>query len=186
MTASTLQPTLWRTCRTLANHNRLRLMGALVRKQPQTVTALAEQVGLSLPQASMALRALESRGLLSVRRIRRQVEYRLPDSGANAGSPQLLDSLFKTLKNEDQPITLIYRLTTAFTHPARIMICRRLAKTAATQGQLAAMLQLSWPATTRHINKLAARGYLVANGDCYELIQPSEPVGRALLKLALR
>ena len=75
MNAYPLTPSLWRTCRVIANHTRLRLFAALDRQQPQCVSELAGQLDLTLPVASQALRSMEARGLLTVRRIRRRVEY---------------------------------------------------------------------------------------------------------------
>ncbi len=70
---SSLRPTLWRTCRVLANRTRLKIYALLLRQPGQTVSAIAEQLKLPLPAASHYLRALEARGLLAVRRKGRNV-----------------------------------------------------------------------------------------------------------------
>ena len=57
------QPTLWRTCRVLANRKRLQTLALLIRQPNQTVSAVAERMSLSMPAASQYLRALEARGL---------------------------------------------------------------------------------------------------------------------------
>ena len=63
-----LQPTLWRTCRVLANRTRLRMFHLLLHQPGQTVSAIAERLGLTVPVASQNLRALEARGLLALSR----------------------------------------------------------------------------------------------------------------------
>src|SRR2546421_4014919 len=70
------QPTLWRTCRVLANRKRLQMLALLIRQPNQTVSTVAHQMRLSLPAASQYLRALEGRGLLTCRRVGLQVGYR--------------------------------------------------------------------------------------------------------------
>ena len=76
------QPTLWRTCRVLANRKRLQTLALLIRQPNQTVSAVADRISLSTPAASQYLRALEARGLLTCRRIGRRVEYR-PAAGTS-------------------------------------------------------------------------------------------------------
>ena len=74
------QPTLWRTCRVLANRKRLQILALLIRQPNQTVSTVAGRMSLSMPTASQYLRALEARGLLTCRRVGRRVEYR-PSAG---------------------------------------------------------------------------------------------------------
>ena len=69
-----IQPTLWRTCRVVANRKRLQTLALLIRKPNQTVSAVAERMRLSVPAASQYLRALEARGLLTCRRV---VDWRI-------------------------------------------------------------------------------------------------------------
>jgi DNA-binding transcriptional ArsR family regulator len=183
---SNSQPTLWRTCRALANPSRLRLFAALVRKQPQTVSGLAEQVGLSLPLASMFLRTMESRGLLSVRRLRRNVEYQISAAGDEPALAELIKALKSAIKHEEKPIALIFHLATGFTHPARVEVYRQLAVASAFEEDLAHAMQLSLPAIRRHVQKLLRRGYLKAKEQRYEVVQHPHEVGRVLAKLALR
>ena len=99
-----LHPTLWRTCRVLANSTRLHLFARLLRRQPESVSRLAEQCNVTLPVASQSLRALEARGLLKVKRIRLRVEYRIPtrsEAGAQAG---LIAALRTALRSDPLPV----------------------------------------------------------------------------------
>ena len=62
-----LKPTLWRTARALANADRLNLMRLVANaKGAKGVSELALEANLPIPIASIYLRALNSRGLISV------------------------------------------------------------------------------------------------------------------------
>ena len=62
-----LKPTLWRTARVLANADRLNLMRLVANaKGAKDVSELAMDAGLPVPTASIYLRALNARGLISV------------------------------------------------------------------------------------------------------------------------
>jgi len=125
-TGSFSQPTLWRTCRALANRTRLQICGLLFRQPGQTVSALAETLGLSLSLASQYLRALESRGLLEARREGRSVTYRpAPVATPAAG---LVAALRLVFGKHDNPVETIFKTVTAFTHPRRIEIFGALTK----------------------------------------------------------
>jgi DNA-binding transcriptional ArsR family regulator len=121
------QPTLWRTCRVLANRKRLQTLALLIRQPNQTVFAVAERMNLSVPTASQYLRALEARGLLTCRRVGRRVEYR-PSSGTGEGAAQeIVKALRLVLRRRAQPIKPIFKLATGFTHPRRVVVFRALA-----------------------------------------------------------
>ena len=59
-----LRPTLWRTCRVLANPTRLKMFSLLLQQPGQTVSAVAEHLSQPLSLTSEYLRALEARGFL--------------------------------------------------------------------------------------------------------------------------
>jgi DNA-binding transcriptional ArsR family regulator len=62
-----LKPTLWRTARALANADRLNLMRLVANaKGAKGVSELALEANLPIPIASIYLRALNARGLISV------------------------------------------------------------------------------------------------------------------------
>ncbi len=187
MNPSPSPPTLWRTCRVLANDTRLRLFAQLVRKQPQTVTQLAAQLALTLPVASQSLRALESRGLLIVKRIRQRVEYRLPNKNEAAAMTDLITALQNTLRCDPIPTEQVAKLSTAFTHPARIEVYRALLSGPKTQLQIQVMLKCSALAIFRHLRKLASRGFIFFDSDSgkYEVLKHPHTIGRALAALTL-
>jgi hypothetical protein len=59
-TATQLHPTLWRTCRAIANRSRLAMFGLLVEQPGQTVSAVGRQ--LSLPLSLMPGMRFRNRG----------------------------------------------------------------------------------------------------------------------------
>ena len=186
MNAEPLQPTLWRTCRILANETRLRILAQLIRKQPQSVTQLADLLTLSLPVASQSLRALESRGLLKVKRIRRRVEYRLPTSAEAGALVNLIDALQASLRREPLPTVQIIKLATAFTHPSRIQIYRSLKSGQKTQIQIQSALRISSPALSRHLRKLITRGFVALDDvGIYSTLKHPHTIGRVLAEMAL-
>jgi predicted ArsR family transcriptional regulator len=177
-----MQPTLWRTCRVLANHTRLRLVAQLVRKQPQSVSELANECSLTLPVASQSLRALEARGLLRVNRIRRRVEYRLPIRSEAGSLAELIAALQVALRSEPVPIAMILKLATAFTHPTRIQIHRALQSGPKTELQIQASVHLSPLALWRHLRKLTVRGFVRFDAEqrIYATCNHPDRIGRAL------
>ena len=185
MKVETLHPTLWRTCRVLANDTRLRIFARLVRNQPQSVSQLAGAGALTLPVASQSLRALESRGLLLVRRVRRRVEYRIPSVAEAGNLADLIAALKTVLRHEPPAITEIIKLVTAFTHPSRIQIYRALASGQKMQIPIQTANPISARAQARHLGKLLARGYVELDeaGHC-TVIQHPYALARALAALA--
>lgn len=83
-----LAPTLWRTCRVLANPNRLSCLKAVLKVPGRTVENVADAVGLAESKASLALRALQSRGILSSHRISRWTHY-YPEPDASVATASL-------------------------------------------------------------------------------------------------
>src|SRR5437762_1309603 len=95
-----LRPTLWRTCRVLANRTRLQIFALLVRRRSQTVSAIADRIEVPLSVASQNLRALEARGLLEVRRSGRRVYYRLNLATAGGQVQPIVEALFHTFQRD--------------------------------------------------------------------------------------
>ena len=187
VTTNSLHPTLWRTCRVLANSTRLRLLAQLARNQPQSVSELAEHCALTLPVASQSLRALEARGLLKARRIRRRVEYRLPTRTEADALGELMAALQIALLREAFPDVLVQKLATAFTHPSRILIHRVLAAGPKTFTEIQLAIRLSAPALSRHLGKLLNRGFVTHDDSSgkFSIRKHHEPAARALAVLTL-
>lgn len=176
-------PTLWRTCRVLANPMRLRIFALLAKESPQTVSSVALRLQLSIPQSSQYLRALEARGLLSVRRISRRVEYRSKRKRETNGPlSQALNQVFHRRPNASDDV---FQLCTAFTHPRRIEIFRTLKTSPRTIEQLRTATSISTQALYRHLRKLVARGYVICHEGIFSATLPANTVGRVLGQLAV-
>jgi DNA-binding transcriptional ArsR family regulator len=175
-------PTLWRTCRVLANRNRLKILALLASESPQTVSSVGLRLGLSLPVASQYLRALEARTLLIARRSGRRVEYRLKP--AKDGGHELGEPLRRALGVGNDPAESVFRFCTAFTHPRRIDIFRTLKAEPRTLAQLQVATRIPLVALWRHLGKLEARGLVTFREGLYAATNPEDPVGRALARLA--
>jgi DNA-binding transcriptional ArsR family regulator len=181
-----LQPTLWRTCRVLANRTRLQMFGVLVNQPGQTVSDIATRLSLSLPVASEYLRAMEARGLLTVRRSGRWVKYRsAPDSNPDAVSEaNLVAALKKVFRNHPEPVEFIFKMATAFTHPRRIDIFRALRGAPCPFSRLQTSTGISSWALVRHLGKLEARGFVTRQKDVYAVVERADGFGRELSRLA--
>ena len=182
---SAARPTLWRTCRVLANRLRLRMFRHLIEQPDQPVSEVAKHMGVSRPVASQYLRALNARGLLAARREGRWVLYRPhPDSSIREARP-LLAALQRTFPAQGDPVDTIFRLVTAFTHPRRQDIYRSLHDRELTFGELRTQTGISVDALRRHLAKLQDRGFVRSRADVYEAIVPEGELARTLSRLAV-
>lgn len=181
-----LQPTLWRTCRVLASRRRLQILGHLFREGPCSVKQLAQDLEWADTTTTINLRALNARGLLQARRIGTFVQY---DIGADPTIPEakmLLDVLKPVLCTRQDAADFLIRHFTAFTHPRRILIVATIGKREMGVRQLRERTAISRQALDRHLDKLIARGYLVARGSSFRCARPRHPLPRKLLSLAQR
>ncbi len=177
-----LHPTLFRTCRVLANRKRLEILALLIQQPNQTVSVVATHLRLSLPAASQYLRALEARGLLTCRRVGSQVQYRAGIRQGAAG--ELVQAVRLAVRHRGQPGETLFKLATAFTHPRRVEIFRALRNGADSFVKLQAATHISARALSRHLSKLEARGFLKVDKDRYSLAHHKHPFGRALARSA--
>jgi DNA-binding transcriptional ArsR family regulator len=148
------QPTLWRTCRVLANRKRLQTLALLIRQPSQTVSAVAKRMRLSMPAASQYLRALEARGLLTCRRVGRRVEYRLSAATTENSAGDILIALRSVFRRKAQPVEALFKLATALTHPRRIEVFRAVKNGADSFSKLQTATHISARSLSRHLAKL--------------------------------
>jgi DNA-binding transcriptional ArsR family regulator len=182
-----LQPTLWRTARALANRTRLRILRHLMEvKTPQTVSQVAADLQLKLPRASLYLRQLNARGMLSAERHGRWVYYRPEPDPTLPDAEKILKSLRKSWFHEHKSTVAIFRDLTAFTHPRRCVIIALLNGREYTLSGLMRKARMSRYAVVRHLDKLAERGYVVRKGDGYRSALPEGALARALREAACR
>jgi len=156
-------PTLWRTCRVLANKQRLLCLKTVINTPQRSVGEVAEICSLPPHKVSMHLRALQSRGLLHASRQSRWVRYAPdPDPLVPCARPILyaMQIAFATL-NENE----VLRTLTAFTHPRRLAILYQLqTRPSISEDLLSVVTQISSPALWRHLKKLESRN-LVAHSE---------------------
>jgi DNA-binding transcriptional ArsR family regulator len=183
--ANTLRPTLWRTCRVLANRIRLRMFARLLLHPNQTVTTVASQLNLPLPLTSSYLRAMEARGLLAARRLGRRVYYRVPVRATVAGGQPIVTELRRTFHGRPAGAAeTVYRLATAFTHPRRIEVYRALDQGPQTVRQLQTLTGISRQALMRHLAKLERRGFVVHHSGGFSPAIPRSCLGAVLAATA--
>ena len=183
-TSHPLQPTLWRTCRALANRTRLRMFGLLMKEPGLTVSAVSQRLDLALPVASQYLRALEARGLVTARRSGRWVHYQLPRADAERPVGELVASIRLVFQRDARPEEKLFKLATAFTHPRRIEVFRALQHHTWNFGQLKAATRLSAWSLRRHLGKLERRGFVRQQRNFFTATYAEGAVGRALARLA--
>ena len=183
--AKILQPTVWRTCRVLANVTRLKMFAALVRAPDGTVSSIATKFRLSLPQASVYLRALEARGFLVSERQGPWVTYRV--SGADGPVAPLVTALAGSAKRNADFVDRTFKLATAFTHPRRIDVFQCLGSHPQAAAELRVATEIPGPALFRQLQKLKKRGFVVyrrGRPGTYVARTEDSAVGRALAELA--
>jgi DNA-binding transcriptional ArsR family regulator len=179
-----LSPTLWRTCRVLSNESRLRMLWRLFESGEMSMGQLARSCGLGESSASMHLRALNARGLISAERRKLYVFYASVANSKVRHATDLLDAL-KACHDKSDPIPWIINQTTAFTHLRRIEIVKALSHGNLGTVDLSLKTRISPLALYRHVRKLIARGYVENNQDELCLTVQSHPLGQALLSAAL-
>ncbi|MGH7950727.1 MAG: helix-turn-helix domain-containing protein [Limisphaerales bacterium] len=185
-TDSSYQPTLWRTCRVLANNVRLKILDLLIREPGQTVSTVAAHLDLSLPLTSQYLRALEARGLLTVRRAGKWVNYRPRRADAMNSGAQIIAAMRFVFQHEKKPLEVAFRLPTAFTHPRRVEIFRAIQIRPRTLIEIQTATSISIPALRRHLKKLESRDFIECHSGLYVTTRRTDIFGRKLAQLATK
>ena len=188
-----LRPTLWRTCRVLANEDRLRLFKAVIEHEGRySVRQYARMFNLQDDVASVYLRQMNARGLLGVRRAEIKVFYNLDQ---NRSLPQamelqrmLVEYLGGTLEEgwEDR----LVRIFKGFTHPNRLAMISQLAKGGATLDELKTSAGCVVKSLAHHLRFLYGAGLIESQTryhapTLYRLLPQTHPVARLLLKQLL-
>jgi predicted transcriptional regulator len=188
MNLARLHPTLWRTCRVLANHLRLKLFALIIEQPGLTVSDAAREAKMRRPLASQYLRALESRGFLEARRRGRRVSYWPRRIQGREANRQLAVALSVQFRRERRSPELVFKLATAFAHPGRIEVFRRLNKNAMTLGELKTATGIPGRTLLRHLDKLQRRGFVrhaSRRRRVYSTRHPGDGFGRALADAAV-
>jgi len=177
-------PTVWRTCRILANPIRLRCLKSVLEESSSTVGEIAERTQVSVCRASECLRALQARGLIRAKRESRWVRYAAVPDPLVAGTRPLVTALRRVLLKENQKEAAVMRTLTGFTHPRRLAILGLLQKSSPLYAEdIAAITRISPCAFSRHARKLQVRGLAEYDGGKWSLKQPLDPLARTRLSL---
>jgi len=184
MQTSPLNPTIWRTCRALANAMRLQILARIIAEGPLTVKMVMHACALSEPRASQHLRMLQSRGLLSATRESRWVRYAASPDPLVPHAALLLQALENAYRQRE-PVDAQVLALTALTHPRRVQIVRALNARPMAVSMLIATCRISRPAIYRHLAKLERRGWVACDtGETYVLLRPEHDLARALMAIA--
>jgi DNA-binding transcriptional ArsR family regulator len=180
-----LRPTVWRTCRVIASETRLRLLWHLFEKKGLCISDLAAKVGISDQNASIQLRAINARGLIRPRRIKLKVFYH-PEANPDVEHAEALLSALRLAHESQMSFKVIIRQATAFTHDRRILILRSLTEKRGSVADLEARLKIPAPSLNHHLLKLEDRSFVKNINGVYRTNRPGNPLGRALMKIAIR
>jgi DNA-binding transcriptional ArsR family regulator len=179
-----LRPSFWRTCRVIACESRLRLLWALFEAGELSVSELAYRTGMGSAQASLQLRALNARGLITFRREKMRVLYRAEANELTDFAARLLEGLHVCYARKMRFSTVI-RQATAFTHSRRIEIVRILQRGSLSSDELLLVSGMSSSALSLHLRKLVARGFVMKADGKYSLSNPANRFGRVLFQVVL-
>jgi len=181
-----------RIARAIACQSRLRILSCLVRKEEMKPGELADELGMPKSLVSDHLRILTSVGLVQSRRSGVWCYYRAEspydDDSLSGGLARWLRECLvgraRTAENcrvrelcnslpagpEESVRELIFEAATAFTNVRRVQLLRFLAVTGPAEAHtLAAELGMSDASVSRHLSKLARRGYVASRRDGREL-----------------
>lgn len=181
---STHQTTVSQMCRTLAHSTRLQLLWNVFEDTELCVRDLSLRTGISEANASIQLRALAAKELITPKRGKLKVFYKPIGRPETLCAKTLLPALRNCHDNKMSFEAIIHEAT-AFTHERRIQIARCLAVSDETFTSLLNKTGMTIPALNRHLKKLSDRNVIEKQGKVYQLLQPDSMLARCLLKLAV-
>lgn len=177
-----LTPSLWRTCRVLANPLRLACLGAVCEDRSHTVSELAQRARLSPTVASLYLRQLQARGLIRPARVGRWVRYSAVADPAVAHAAEVLAAMKRALRRSHPPYRRLFRTLTGFTHPRRLAILRALTgRNAVPLEWLRDATGIPVPALSRHLDKLRRHGLVRRTPSGWRLALTPSRLAQALM-----
>jgi DNA-binding transcriptional ArsR family regulator len=148
------------------------------------VDELARATGTSRENATIQLRALNARGLITPMRRGRKVIYRAEVNPGVDGAEEILAALQQCcVKNI--PIKEVFQQATAFTHFRRIALMKTVCSAPGGFDELLDTSGMSYSALHWNLSKLEARGFVKFRGGRYEVVTPKNPLGACLMEIAL-
>jgi len=181
----TLRPTLWRTCRAIANTTRLRLLWKIFQSEGLCVSELACAAGASRENATIQLRALNARGLITPERRGKKIVYRAKANPGVDGAEEILAALRQCFI-EKVPLKSVFRQATAFTHSRRIHLMKTIIASGGDFDELGERSGMSPIALRWNLEKLEGRGFVKLCSDRYEARHPKNPLAECLMKLVCK
>ncbi len=186
-----------RVLRTVARLARLRILSRLLSCTELTPSQLARQMRLSRDPVSAHLARLASAALVQRRRsgarcfCRAGSPYRdgtlsgdiaawlrqaLASDAAKAASAPAVGSRDSAVSESQRAV---FEAATAFTSPRRVQVLRRLERGGGADGvTLIRELHMSGTALSRHLNKLARRGYVLAKPAGRNIVYALAPTAK--------
>ena len=160
------------------------MLRELIRSPGQSVSEVARRLRVSPVLVTTYLRALQARGLLAARRKGKYVYYRPFADESVLGAALLLRALRKTFASKKDPVEVIFRQATAFTHPRRVKIISALQNEPLDSRHLWTATGMSHAALRRHLRKLESRSFVMFDGWKYRCTTPRDALAKVLLRLA--
>ncbi len=179
-----VRPTLWRTCRALANMQRLQMMMLLNDAGAMGVSRMAQEMECTTGEASEALRILNARGLLRVRRLGRNVYYVIGANTSISWTSPLLHAVMEELKSGRDGRECAFKALTGLTHYRRHRILYELSLEDMDLARLRARTGISKSALQRHLRKLCMRGLVTQKKASYCRARPRNILKKTLLSLS--
>ena len=184
---NSLNPTLWRTARALANRDRLNLLRLVaMAKGEKGVCDLAEEAGLPVPTASIYLRALNARGLISVSRAGSYVFYGTDSDRSLPVAIRIQKSFARLFSLKKLPADWADRLLPvlrAYSHVRRETLVRVLWKSQPVHyDEFRKRTGLGRTSFLRHLGILKSAGIVVQDAHgLYLLAKPENSLAAAFL-----
>jgi len=188
-----LRPTLWRTYRTLANANRLRLFKAVLENTGKcSVRDYAKMLNLADDVVSVYLRQMNARGLLGVERSYIKVFYNLDRNRSLPRAVELQSAMKRYLSDDlaDGWEDELVRIFKAFTHFNRLAMIIRLAEGPVTLHDLNRAAGIVVKSSYHHLRFLFGAGLVDVKRewhrpDVYSLKPLTHPITKLLFKQTL-
>lgn len=174
---------IWRTCRILANETRLKILKRLMRGAELCVTDIAEVEDIALVTASEHLRLLHQSGFLGQERKSKWIFYSAVLPSGFPVTEKIYKPLRKQLIASDRQISSLLKLMTAFTHPRRVEILKRLFNSSRSFEELIELCDISPMAMKRHLDKLVSRDVVRQDSDVYRITSGGVELKRVLVRM---
>jgi DNA-binding transcriptional ArsR family regulator len=148
------------------NERRLACLVTVLKSPGLSVGEVAEEAGVPENQASINLRALQARGLLTARRDGRWIRYFPEPDPLVKHAVAVLNAVGRALRTGHGGAEAITETLRAFTHSRRLTILKCLTLRQGISGEgIVAATGISQPAVWRHLETLRRSGVVSVTKD---------------------